>query len=414
MRRSTSRWAASLLVVALAVGVAGCGSAAGPRAGTGPPTTAKPTAGSGGGGAGVTTGTASERALDSNPLPGMPPISNPSDIYSADTPDNLTPAARAARPLIYAPDTISGDVYEIDPATYQVVRHFPVGAVPQHVVPSYDGRTLWVTVNSGNLLVPIDPRTGAPGAPISVADPYNLYFTPDGAHAIVVAEALQRLDFRDPQTMALQHSLSLPDCAGVDHMDFTANGRYLLATCEFTYQQHQPGRLVIVDVAAEKEIGQVNLGADSQPQDVKLSPDGSVFYVADLRQNGIWMVSASTFKVTGFILTGLQAHGLYVSRDDRDLYVSNRGSGTVSVLDFATRKVVATWTIPGGGSPDMGNVSADGKVLWLSGRYDNVVYAFNTTTGRLLAKIPVGRGPHGVCVWPQPGRYSLGHTGIMR
>ncbi|HEV2368678.1 MAG TPA: hypothetical protein VGR90_02305, partial [Acidimicrobiales bacterium] len=222
------------------------------------------------------------------------------------------------------------------------------------------------------------------------------------------------LDFRDPQTMALQHSLSLPDCAGVDHIDFTANGRYLLATCEFTYQQGQPGRLAIVDVAAEKEIGVVNLGPNSQPQDVKLSPDGTVFYVADLRTNGVWEIDAATFKNIGFILTGAGTHGLYVSRDFRDLYIANRGAGTVSVLDFATRKIVQTWTIPGGGSPDMGNVSADGKVLWLSGRYDNVVYALDTSTGKLLAKVPVGAGPHGVCVWPEPGRYSLGHTGILR
>ena len=79
----------------------------------------------------------------------------------------------------------------------------------------------------------------------------------------------------------------------------------------------------------------------------------------------------------------------------------------------ATRRIVDTWRIPGG-SPDMGGVSADGSVLWLSGRYDGEVYAISTADGKLLARIPVGAGPHGVCVWPQPGRYSLGHTGILR
>ena len=88
--------------------------------------------------------------------------------------------------------------------------------------------------------------------------------------------------------------------------------------------------------------------------------------------------------------------------------------GSVSVISFATRKVVHKWRIPGGGSPDMGGVSADGKVLWLSGRYNADVYAISTVTGRLLARIPVGSGPHGLCVYPQPGRYSLGHTGVFR
>jgi DNA-binding beta-propeller fold protein YncE len=138
-----------------------------------------------------------------------------------------------------------------------------------------------------------------------------------------------------------------------------------------------------------------------------------VFYVADMAAGGIWEVNGNTFRVTGFIHTGAGAHGLYPSRDARFLYISNRTAGTVSVLSFDTRRIVATWTIPGG-SPDMGGVSDNGAVLWLSGRYNSEVYAISTRTGKLLARIPVGNGPHGLCVWPQPGRYSLGHTGILR
>ena len=119
-------------------------------------------------------------------------------------------------------------------------------------------------------------------------------------------------------------------------------------------------------------------------------------------------------RVLRFLPTGAGAHGLYPSRNDKYLYVTNRAAGSISVVSFATRRVVKTWHIPGGGSPDMGDVCADGKVLWLTGRYNGVVYAIDVRTWRLLAKIPVGSGPHGLCVWPQPGRYSLGHTGILR
>jgi YVTN family beta-propeller protein len=129
--------------------------------------------------------------------------------------------------------------------------------------------------------------------------------------------------------------------------------------------------------------------------------------------NGLWKVDGDALRVTGFLPTGRGAHGLYPSRDARDLYVSNRGEGTVSVVSFATGRVVDTWRIPGG-SPDMGGVSADGRTLWLTGRYSGEVYAIDVRTGRLRARIPVGSGPHGACVWPQPGRYSLGHTGILR
>ena len=151
------------------------------------------------------------------------------------------------------------------------------------------------------------------------------------------------------------------------------------------------------------------------PQDVKLSPDGRVFYVADMhRRTASGRSTAAACACIGFIRTGAGAHGLYPSRDARCLYVTNRSEGSISVISFRTRKVVAKWPLPGGGSPDMGGVSADGKVLWLSGRYNGEVYAISTANGRLLARIPVGVGPHGLCVWPQPGRYSLGHTGILR
>ena len=331
------------------------------------------------------------------------------DVYAYDGADMLTGAARTARSLVYVPNSESATVDVIDPHTYRVVRRFPVGLLPQHIVPSYDLQTLYVTNDVGNSLTTIDPATGRPGRTIPVADPYNMYFTPDGRYAIVVAERLHRLDFRDAHTFRLHRSVSVP-CSGVDHMDFSADGRYLLASCEFS------GQMVKVDVAAERVVGRLTLpdGGRGMPQDVRVSPDGAVFYVADLAAGGVWKVDARRMKVTGFVRTGTGAHGLYPSRDGRSLYVSNRGAGSVSVISFATQRVVRTWRIPGGGSPDMGGVSADGRVLWLSGRYNSVVYAISTRTGSLLARVHVGSGPHGVLVWPQPGRYSLGHTDNMR
>ena len=331
------------------------------------------------------------------------------NVYAYDGANMLTGPARLARPLVYVPNSQSASVDVIDPRTYKIVEHFAVGALPQHVVPAWDLKTLYVTNDAGNSLTPINPSTGRPGASIPVDDPYNMYFTPNGRYAIVVAERLHRLDFRDAHSFRLHHSLSTP-CAGVDHMDFTADGRFLLASCEFS------GQMIVVDVAQERVARTIDLpnGPADMPQDVKLSPDGNIFYVADMHANGVWEINAHSFRVVGFLRTGAGAHGLYPSRNAKLLYVTNRSDGSISVVSFHTRKVVATWRIPGGGSPDMGGVSANGNVLWLSGRYNGVVYAISTNDGHLLAKIPVGAGPHGLCVWPQPGRYSLGHTGVLR
>jgi DNA-binding beta-propeller fold protein YncE len=389
------------MVVALAaIALAGCGGSAagGPR----------PNA------AAAKTRTASDpswraaRAADAPPRPGrIPPPLSPTNVYAAERPGRLSPVAARARPLVYVPSSDSGTVDVISQRSGRVIRRFRVGRLPQHVTPSWDLRTLWVTNDLGDSLTPIDPRSGKPGRAAPVRDPYNLYFTADGMRAIVVAEAERALDFREPHTMRLRHRLRVPQCPGVDHMDFTADGRKALVSCEFA------GRMIVVDLVRERVRRTIPLRAGAMPQDVKLSPDGRVFYVADIASNGVWLIGAHRWRVLGLRRTGRGAHGLYPSRDQRTLYVTNRSAGTITLISFRTRRPYRTWRIPGG-SPDMGGLSASGRVLWLSGRYDAEVYAIDTRTGRLVHRIKVGKRPHGLAVWPQPGRYSIGHTGILR
>ena len=354
-------------------------------------------------------------------VPGMPPVPDPNNLYSETRSDKLSATVANHLTRVYVPNRASNDVWVIDPATYKVISKFPVGVHPQHVVPSWDLKTLWVNNNAEGRIdgsvTPIDPLTAKPGKAIPVDDPYNMYFAPDGSAAIIVAEARKRLDFRDPHTMAMRYSIDTPECGGINHADFSIDGRYAIFTCEYA------GSLAKIDLVARKVVGYLKLSKSGMPQDVRISPDGKVFYVADMKAAGLFMVDGDKFVETGYLATGVGAHGLYPSRDGAQLYIANRGvarvygppkgKGSVSVLDFATRKIVATWPIPGGGSPDMGNVSIDGKTLWLSGRYDDAVYAIDTTSGAVKS-IPVKKEPHGLTVWPQPGRYSLGHTGNLR
>ncbi|MEA2297718.1 MAG: hypothetical protein QOF77_654 [Solirubrobacteraceae bacterium] len=341
--------------------------------------------------------------------PAIPPLLDPANVYAGDAVGRLSPVVAADPALVYVPNSLSNTVDVISQRTMRIIRHFRVARRPQHVTPSYDLKTLYVDSDLGNSLRPIDPASGRPsGRAIPVADPYNLYFTPDGRYAITVAELLKRLDFRDPHTMALVHSLPVPACPGVDHADFSADGRFMYISCEYL------GAMIEVDVARQQVIRTLDLKPKpASPQDVKLSPDGKLLYVADQDRGGVWEIDPASFTVVGFLHTGKGAHGLYPSRSARLLYVTNRVAGTISVIDFVTRNIVGTWNL-GQSSPDMGGVSADGRTLWLSGRFNSEVYAIDTRTGRLRARINVGAGPHGLSVWPQPGRYSLGHTGILR
>ena len=388
-------------------------------------------------------------------VPGMAPVVDAQNLYSEIASGKLSSATAGALERVYVPNRGENTVSVIDPSTLKVIDKFKVGIHPQHVVPSWDLKTLWVANNAegrtDGSLTPVDPKTGKPGKSIPVDDPYNMYFSPDGKLAIVVAEAYKRLDFRDARSMEVVYSIPTPKCPGINHADFSIDGRFAVFTCEFG------GALTKIDLVNRKVIGTIKLsqyfnrpdalaaiaapgkkpkkipdpaqpGADicttpGMPQDVRTSPDGKTFFIADMMADGVHVVDGETFKQTGFLETGVGAHGLYPSRDGKSLYVANRGSnkihgapngkGSVSVINFASRTVMKTWPIPGGGSPDMGNVSADGKYLWLSGRYDDTVYRIDTQSGA-VDKIKVGREPHGLTVWPQPGRYSLGHTGNLR
>jgi YVTN family beta-propeller protein len=390
--------------------VAGCsGSTSGTPSPTRSSASGTPTA-SGSPLPGTPSGSATSPALDL--LPGMPAPLDDADVWAADRPGQLSPVVNGFRDLVYVPNSGSNTVTEIDPHTFKVVRTFDTGIEPQHVVPSWDLTTLWVNNDLGNSLTKVDPRTGKPGKRVPVHDPYNLYFTPDGKHAVVMASKDKQLVFRDPHTMKVQHRTHVP-CSGVNHADFSTDGRYFVVSCEFSAQ------LLKVDTQTFKvtRVRRLHMrpGHDMpMPQDVKMSPDGATFYVADMNSDGVWLVDGPTLRVKRFLHTGKGAHGLYVTRDSRHLLITNRGEGSISVLDFATNKVVDRWRIPGGGSPDMGGLSSNGKVFWVSGRYDAEVYAISTVDGHLIKRIPVGSGPHGLCVYPQPGRYSLGHTGVFR
>jgi YVTN family beta-propeller protein len=364
---------------------------------------------------------AADAARSIQTVPGMPPVVDANNLYSETRSVKLSPVVAKHLSRVYVPNRSSNDVWVIDPESLKVVDKFKVGVHPQHVVPSWDLKTLWVNNNAegrtDGSVTPIDPITGKPGKNIAVDDPYNMYFTPNGDAAIIVAEARKRLDFRDPQTMAMKYSIDTPQCAGINHADFSIDGRYVIFTCEFAQT------LAKIDLAEKRVVGYLKLSKGGMPQDVRIAPDGKVFYVADMKAEGVFIIDGDKFSEIGHIKTGIGTHGLYPSRDATKLYVANRGvarvygppkgKGSVSVIDFATRKVEATWPIPGGGSPDMGNVSIDGNQLWLSGRYDNSVYVIDTTSGKVKT-IPVKSEPHGLTVWPQPGRYSLGHTGNLR
>jgi YVTN family beta-propeller protein len=325
------------------------------------------------------------------------------NVWAATATSAVPPALAGVPPRVYAPNEADYTISVIDPTTMGVIHTLPAGILPEHVGPDWDLSRLYVSNYFSRDLNVIDPFTGNLMNSVVAPYAYNLYFTPDGSKAVVMAEEVSRMDFYDRRTWALLKALPIP-FAGIDHADFSAGGRYLLGSTEYA------GVVVKVDVVSMSLVGSVWVGGS--PVDIKLSPDGQVFYVANQFRHGVSVIDPVRMQEVGFIPTGYGAHGMALSRDTRQLYVTNRDAGTISVIDLATRAVVATWVI--GGTPDMVQVSPDGTQLWTANRYGNTVVVVDTRSGTVSNSITVGRKPHGIAYFPQPGRYSLGHNGVYR
>jgi YVTN family beta-propeller protein len=311
----------------------------------------------------------------------------------------------AARPeRVYVPNIIDGTITVIDPTSFEIVDSFEVEELPYHITPSWDMSELLVNNEESSSFTVVDPASGRPSGRVEASFPYNFYYTPDGSKAVVVAERLQLIGFRDRETWEPLGSVYIP-WPGVDHLDFSKDGDYLLASSEWS------GVVSKVDVNKMELVDHVEV-TGALPIDIKLSPDGKLFYVANQGSGGVSVIEPEEMEEVEFIPTGAGAHGLQVSRDAKSLYVSNRLEGSVSVIDLKSKKVVDKWYT--GGSPDMFQISPDGRQLWVSGRYDGAIYVLDTESGGLLKTIYTGTQPHGLVYFPNPGRFSLGHNGVYR
>ncbi len=367
-------------------------------------------------GTGPTVGPSALTGTNSSAAPtataGPTPSPTELNVYAAAMSGMIAPSLAGLPPRVYVPNELTGDVVVIDPVSFKIVDRFKVGRFPEHIAPDWDLSKLYVDNMNSNSLTVLDPVSGRPTETMPIPAPYNLYFTLDGSRAIVVLDylstpgavgAYNRLDFYDRKTWKLVGKVGIP-WTGADHLDMSADGSYLMLSTEYS------GRVVKVDTVKMEVVGAVNVGG--LPVDVRLSPDGKVFYVANQSRNGVSIIDPVAMKEIGFLATGRGAHGLVVSRDATRIFVSNRLAGTISVIDTATRTITATWKV--GGSPDMMSISADGTQLWVSNRSSGTVSAIDTSSGQVLKIIATGSAPHGLIFWPQPGRLSLGHNGVMR
>ena len=239
------------------------------------------------------------------------------------------------------------------------------------MTPSWDLRTLWVDSDKGNTLTPIDPQTGRAGQAAPCGRPVQPLLHArraprDRRGRAAPAAGLPRSAHAAPQ------ALDAGACPGIDHMDFTADGRRALASCEFSRQARRARRR-----GASGSALRAAARAARCPRTCGW-PGRSLVLRRRHGQRRRLAGQRATMRRPGSSRPAPARTGFVLSRDARRLYISNRGEGTISVLDLATNQLVARWRIPGGGSPDMGGVSAERHACCgCPGRWNSEVYAIS-------------------------------------
>ncbi len=305
-----------------------------------------------------------------------------------------TGAAGTCASVVYVPNSQRGTVDVIDPPNVSDSRAPSTSAsFPQHVVPSWDLRTLYVTNDLGNKPDRDRSRSGRRGRTIPVEDPYNMYFTPAAATQSSFAGTPRAPGFRDAHTFHLHHSLPVP-CRGRRPRRLFADGAYLLASCEFSASSSRSTSPTNAPCSTRSSFQ----GA-ARPR-TSSSPLTAGVLRRRLLDGGVWEIDGDGLRVLWVHCTGAGAHGLYVSRDE-PVPLRDEPERRVDLRDQLPRRPCRRCLEDPGAAPRHGQRLGRRKVLWLSGRYNAEVYAISTVDGRLIARSRVGRGPHGLCVWPQ-------------
>jgi YVTN family beta-propeller protein len=106
------------------------------------------------------------------------------------------------------------------------------------------------------------------------------------------------------------------------------------------------------------------------------------------------VVDWRTRKTVKKIKAGEGAHNFRAMGDKRHIFVSNRVSNTINIIDQQTLENVGTINVPGG--PDCMELTDDGKTLWATLRWVKKVAVIDVASKKVIKTIPVGRSPHGV------------------
>ncbi|MBW4023135.1 MAG: PQQ-binding-like beta-propeller repeat protein [Proteobacteria bacterium] len=289
-------------------------------------------------------------------------------------------ASAAHLKIAFVINSRSASIDEINVDTHHLIREVPVFREPHHMALTPDGHSLIVGDTVGNALFFLDPRTGVLQRYITMSDPYQLVFSPNGKYLTVAGLARNQVDIYDAQTFKLLHRIRADTMPS--HLNYSPDSRNVYVSLQVS------GQLLAIDTATgqvewKKRVGNTPAGV--------LWHDGKLL-VGIMGEGHIAEVDPATGDVTGTIPLKPGTHVMFVTHDGKLIYVTDRESGYISVLDAKTLAVLKSVQMPGG--PDDMDFAPDGTI-WATLRWEHSIALINPDTFAHTA-IRVGRSPHGI------------------
>jgi YVTN family beta-propeller protein len=305
-------------------------------------------------------------------------------------------APPAAAATLYVTNTKSDSISVIDTATFEVVATIPLGrGKPNRVMFHPDGRTAWVVYDKSHDLGVVDAETRKLVRRVKVGgNPYNVNFTPDGRHLLVLDWAsdtsTDEVIFYDLQAQKIDGRVEVSTWPA--HSVFSRDGRLLYVSGETA------GDLTVID-AGKREIVARHVHGGGDAMGLAVTADGKYVYAATGENKTVLKIDTATNKPVGTIALPGVVHEATLTLDGRFLYTTIRKGNRIVVVDTTTDRIVAT--IRQKGYPDLVTMEPTGRYALVTNRWADLVSVIDLTTHTQVRTIAVGKAPHGMALRPR-------------
>ena len=308
----------------------------------------------------------------------------------------LTGALPASAATLFITNTKSDSVSVIDTDTLEVVGTIPVGkGKPNRIVFHPDGKTAWVVYDKSHDLGVIDAEGRKLLRRVKIGgNPYNLAFTPDGRHLLVLYwssdTSNDEVIFYDLKAEKIDGRVEVSTWPA--HGVFSRDGKLLYVSGETA------GDVTVIDVATRTTVGRIVHGG-GDAMGLAVTADGKTLYAAAGENKAILKIDTATNKTVGEIPLPGVVHEATLTLDGKYLYTTLRKINKIVVVRTADDKIVAT--IPQKGFPDLVTMEPTGRYALVTNRWADLVSVIDLTSHTQVRTIPVGKAPHGMALRPR-------------